>query len=167
LDGLYLVGGRNATGPLTEDFVRAHLNSRGMIGMFTQTPTFADSSIGFGNTVPSVFTPHVDVHGTVGRDSIYVRSLFVVRAGEAGGLRQFAFNDRSQVVLWGAPGTLSPDSGDSTAVGISVPQPNNGRAILVCMPPGAAVPAVGAGTVAGSAARFITNIYRHLGLDEP
>src|SRR5262249_45931814 len=53
LDGLYLVGGRNATGPLTEDFVRAHLNSRGMIGMFTQTPTFADSSIGFGNTVPS------------------------------------------------------------------------------------------------------------------
>jgi len=109
----------------------------------------------------------VDVHGTLGRDSMYVRQVFQVRSGEAGGLRQFQFNDRSQVVLWGAPGTLTPDIGDSTAVGISVPQPNNGLAIVVCMPPGGSVPAVGAGTVAGSAARFVTNIYRHLGLDLP
>jgi hypothetical protein len=29
------------------------------------------------------------------------------------------------------------------------------------------VPAVGAGTAAGSAARFVTNILRHLGLDQP
>src|SRR5262249_56768102 len=111
------------------------------------------------------FRPSVDVHGTRGRDWMYVRRVFVVRRGEAGGLRQFAYKDRSQVVLWGAPGTLTPDIGDSTAVGISVPQPNNGRAILVCMPPGGAVPPVGAGNIAGSAASFITNIYRHLGLD--
>jgi hypothetical protein len=90
-----------------------------------------------------------------------------VRSGEAGGLRQFAFHDRSQVVLWGAPGTLTPDLGDSTAVGIGVPQSNGGLAIVVCSAPGSSVPPVGAGTVAGSAARFITNIYRHLGLDLP
>ena len=167
VDGLYMVAGVNANGPFDEDFVRAHFNSRGMVGMFTNTTTFADTSIGFGNTGTSVFLPHVDVHGTIARDSIYVRQVFVVRAGEAGGLRQFAYNDRSQVVLWGAPGTLTPDIGDSTAVGIRVPQANGGLAIMVCMPPGGAVPPVGAGNVAGSAARFVTNIYRSLGLDLP
>ena len=167
VDGLYMVAGVNANGPFDEDFVRAHFNSRGMVGMFTNTTTFADTSIGFGNTGTSVFLPHVDVHGTIARDSIYVRQVFVVRAGEAGGLRQFAYNDRTQVVLWGAPGTLTPDIGDSTAVGIRVPQANGGLAIMVCMPPGGAVPPVGAGNVAGSAARFVTNIYRSLGLDLP
>lgn len=162
LDGLYLIGGRNATGPLTEDFVRSHLNSRGMTGAFTNTTTFADTSIGFGNTGTSVFLPHVSVGGVIGRDSIYVRQVFQVRSGEAGGLRQFDFLDRDQIVVWGAPGTLTPVVGDSTAVGISVPQPSGGRAVVVCFVPGAAVPPVGAG--GGSAARFVTNIFRHLGL---
>lgn len=165
IDGLYLVAGRNANGAFTEDFARAHLGSHGMIGAFTTTNAFADTSIGFGNSGTSVFLPHVDVRGQVGRDSIYVRQTFVVRAGEAGGLRQFDFRDRNDVVLWGAAGTLTPDRGDSTAVGMSVAQANSGRAIMVCTVPGGAVPAVGPGTNAGSAARFITNIYRHLGLD--
>lgn len=167
LDGLYLFNGRNASGALTEDFARKHLASRGMVGAFTNTVAFSDTSIGFGNTGTSVFLPAVDVRGTLARDSIYVRQVFQVRAGEAGGLRQFDFLDRSQVVLWGAPGTLTPAVGDSSAVGISVPQPSGGRAIVVCMPPGGAVPAVGAGTSAGSAASFVTNIFRHLGLDLP
>jgi hypothetical protein len=167
LDGLYLIGGRNANGPLDEDFVRSRLNCNGMIAMFTNTTTFADSSIGFGNSGTSVFLPHIDVGGgLIARDSLYTRQ-FSVRSGEAGGLRQFKYNDRSQVVLWGGLGTLTPDIGDSTAVGMSVPQPNGGLAIVVCMPPGGAVPPVGAGTVAGSAARFVTNIYRLLGLDRP
>jgi hypothetical protein len=167
LDGLYLFSGRNATGPLSEDFVRSHLNSHGLLSAFTITTTFADTSAGFGNTGTSVFLPHIDVHGTIVRDSIYVRQALQVRSGEAGGLRQFDFKDRDQVLLWGAPGTLTPAIGDSTAVGISVPQPNGGRAIVVCMPPGAAVPAAGPGAQAGSAARFVTNVYRHLGLDLP
>jgi hypothetical protein len=166
LDGFYLITGRNANGSLDEDFVRSHLNSNGMISSFVSTSTFADSSIGFGNSGTSVFLPHVDVHGTVGRDSMFARQ-FVVRSGEAGGLRQFQFNDRSQVVLWGGLGTLTPDLGDSTAVGISVPQPNGGRAIVVCTAPGASVPPVGPGNVAGSAAQFVTNIFRQLGLDLP
>jgi hypothetical protein len=62
---------------------------------------------------------------------------------------------------------LTPDIGDSTAVGVGVPQPSGGIAIVVCMPPGGAVPPVGPGNVAGSAARFVTNIYRMLGLDRP
>ncbi|HEY6193647.1 MAG TPA: hypothetical protein VI504_01280 [Candidatus Eisenbacteria bacterium] len=167
LDGLYLISGRNANGALTEDFVRAHLDSRGMLGGFTFTSTFVDTSIGFGNAGSSVFLPAVDVHGTLGRDSMYVRGAFQVRSGEAAGLRQFDFLDRSEVVLWGAPGTLTPDLGDSSAVGISVPQPGGGRAVVVCMPPGGAVPPVGSGGFAGSAARFVTNIFRHLGLDTP
>ena len=167
LDGLYLFGGRNATGPLSEDFARSHLNSHGLVGAFTITTTFADTSVGFGNSGTSVFLPHIDVRGTIVRDSLYVRQTLQVRAGEAGGLRQFDFKDRDQVLLWGAPGTLTPAIGDSTAVGISVPQPNGGRAIVVCMPPGAAVPAAGPGAQAGSAARFVTNVYRHLGLDLP
>lgn len=167
LDGLYLIGGRNATGPLSEDFVRSHLGSDGMRAEFTITSTFSDSTIGFGNTGTSVFLPHVLVSGVEARDSLYVRQVFQVRPGEAGGLRHFDFLDASQVVLWGAPGTLTPASGDSTAVGISVPQPGGGRAVVVCMPPGGAVPPVGAGTNAGAAARFVTNIYRHLGLDQP
>jgi len=167
LDGLYLIGGRNATGPLDEDFVRSHLNSNGMISMFTTTTTFSDSSIGFGNSGTSTFLPHVDVGGgLIARDSLYTRQ-FSVRAGEAGGLRQFQVNDRNQVVLWGGFGTLTPDIGDSTAVGVGVPQPSGGIAIVVCMPPGGAVPPVGPGNVAGSAARFVTNIYRMLGLDRP
>jgi hypothetical protein len=48
---------------------------------------------------------------------------------------------------------------------MSVPQPNGGRAILVCTSPGSAQPLVGLGN--GTAARFITNIYRQLGLDQP
>ncbi len=167
LDGLYLIGGRNATGPLSENFVRAHLGSRGMKGAFTNTATFSVTSIGFGNTGTSVFLPHVSVGGVIARDSMYVRQVFQVRPGEAGGLRQFDFLDRDQVVLWGAPGTLTPVIGDSTAVGISVPQPLGGRAVVVCMPPGASVPPVGAGLQAGSSARFVTNIFRHLGLDAP
>ena len=167
LDGLYLFSGANANGALTEDFARTHLNSLGMVGAFTITPTFSDTSIGFGNTGTSVFLPAVDVHGTLGRDSLYVKQTFVVRTGEAAGLRQFDFRDRSEVVLWGAPGTLTPPANDSTAVGISVSQPGGGRAVVVCMPPGGAQPPVGAGTVAGSAARFVTNIFRHLGLDLP
>jgi len=165
LDGLYLFSGRNANGPLSEDFARAHLGSRGMRAAFTFTKTFVDTSIGFGNDGVSYFLPAVDVHGTLARDSMYVRRLFEVRDGEAGGLRQFDYLDRKQVVLWGAPGSLTPDLGDSTAVGISVPQSNGGRAVVVCMPPGGAVPPVGSGVFAGSAATFITNIFRHLGLD--
>jgi len=167
LDGLYLISGRNANGALSEDFVRTRLNSRGMIGAFTFATTFTDTSIGFGNSGVSYFLPAVDVHGTLARDSIYVRQVFQVRPGEAGGLRQFDFLDRSQVVLWGGLGTLTPDLGDSTAVGMSVAQPGGGRAVVVCMPPGGAVPPVGSGAVAGSAARFVTNILRHLGLDLP
>ncbi len=167
LDGLYLIGGRNATGPLSENFVRAHLGSRGMKGAYTNTATFSDTSIGFGNTGTSVFLPRVTVAGVIARDSMYVRQVFQVRPGEAGGLRQFDFLDRDQVVLWGAPGTLTPVIGDSTAVGISVPHPNGGRAVVVCIAPGASVPPVGAGLLAGSAARFVTNIFRHLGLDTP
>jgi hypothetical protein len=166
LDGFYLIAGPNANGPLDQDFVRAHLNSNGMVSGFTVTPTFSDSSIGFGNSGTSVFLPHVDVRGITGRDSMFARQ-FAVRSGEAGGLRQFQFNDRSQVVLWGSAGTLTPDLGDSTAVGISVPQPNNGRAIVVCTAPGGSVPQVGPGNVAGSAASFVTNILRQLGLDLP
>ena len=167
VDGLYLISGRNASGPLSEDFVRSHLHSRGMRSAFTVTPTFSDSSIGFGNSGTSVFLPHVTVDGVVGRDSMYVRQVFQVRNGEAGGLRQFDFLDRDEVVLWGAPGTLTPDIGDSTAVGISVAQPNNGRAVVVCTVPGGAVPAVGPGSAAGSAAKFMTNIFRHLVLNQP
>jgi len=165
LDGLYLFNGRNANGALTEDFARRHLNSNGMIGAFTFTSTFIDTSIGFGNAGTSVFLPAVNVHGTLGRDSLYVNQVQQVRSGEAGGLRQFNFNDRSQVVLWGAPGTLTPDLGDSTAVGISVPQPNGGRGIVVCIPPGVGSPVVGSRLFAGTAAQFVTNIFRHLGLD--
>jgi hypothetical protein len=167
LDGLYLINGRNATGPLSEDFVRRHMHSRGMKGAFTVTPTFTDTSIGFGNTGTSVFLPHVTVNGVVGRDSMYVRTVFQVRPGEAGGLRQFDYLDKEEVALWGAPGTLTPDLGDSTAVGMSVPQPGGGRAILVCMAPGATVPPAGAGIQAGSAAKFMTNIFRQLVLNQP
>lgn len=167
LDGLYLIEGRNAQGPLSEDFVREHLHSRGMKGAFTITPTFSDTSIGFGNTGTSVFLPQVTVNGEIGRDSMYVRQVMQVRAGEAGGLRQFDYFDKNEVVLWGAPGTLTPDLGDSTAVGISVEQPSGGRVVLVCAVPGSAVPAVGAGNQAGSAAKFITNIFRHLVLNQP
>ena len=171
LDGLYLFSGRNANGALSEDFVRNHLGSRGMVSALTTTRTFTNElSIGFGNSGTSVFLPAVDVHGTLGRDPLYSHT-FAVRDGEAGGLRQFDFLDRGQVVLWGASGTLTPDVVDSSAVGISVPQltddgrPNGGRAVVVCMPPGGAVPADGPGITAGSAARFVTNILRHLGLD--
>jgi len=171
LDGLYLIAGVGATGSLSEDFVRRHLGSSGMISASVITQAYTGISIGFGNTGTSVFLPHVPVNGSVGRDSMYVRRVFDVIPPpdpfQTGGLRHFEFLDREQVVLWGAPGTLTPASGDSTAVGISVPQPSGGRAIVVCTAPGSSQPPVGAGTTSGSAARFITNIYRHLGLDQP
>ena len=167
VDGLYLFGGRNATGPLSEDFARTVLHSRGLVSAFTTTATFSDSSVGFGNTGTSVFLPRVPLGAAIGRDTMYVKQVFTVRSGEAGGLRQFSYLDPSEVVLWGGRNTLTPVVADSTAVGMNVAQSGGGRAVVVCMPPGGAVPAVGAGTAAGSAAKFITNIYRLFGLDRP
>src|SRR5690242_19685895 len=111
--------------------------------------------------------PHIDVRGTVVRDSLYLRQTFGGRTGEAGGFREFNANDPSQAVLWAAGGALPPSNRDSIPVGMSVPQPSGGRASVVCVPVGGAAPAVGAQITSGSAARFITNIYRQLGLDLP
>ena len=161
LDGPYLIAGRNANGALSEDFVRDHLNSFGMVDSFTTTTTFADTSIGFGNSGNSVFLSHVNVGGSIGRDSLYLNGILQARGGEAGGFRQFDFKDPSQVVLWGAPGSLTPpDLSDSSAVGMSVPQSGGGRAILVCMPPAFCGPR--GGGPPGVAASFITNIVRSL-----
>lgn len=157
LDGLYLIAGRNATGPLQESFVRDVLQADGFIINFTTT--INDSSAGYSNVNGSVFRSDVLA------DSVR-QQLLGVRPLEAAGMRWFRGAPSANILLFAIPGALSPPNPEAAPVALSVPQPGGGRCVVSTVPLGTS--ALFPGTPAFNAApRLLAKIFQQMGLIGP
>jgi hypothetical protein len=158
IEGLYMFEDIRFGGNLSEQFVSDHLNTH-LVRQFSTV--LLDSLIGFGNNNPSQFEARLDVGGgLIARDPFTFNGIFAVNNNsDGGGLRQFVVNDTNEVALWAQPGTLSPPNAERVPVGLTVAQPGGGLAVVLTT----ALP-VTPGNNAGVAA-FVTNLYRHFGLD--
>lgn len=157
LDGLYLIAGRNATGPLAESFTRDVLQCDGFVINFSTT--INDSTAGWGNVNQSVFRSDALA------DSIR-QQLLGVRAFEAAGMRWFRGADPANVLLYAQPGSLSPANPENAPVGLSVPQPGGGRCVVVTVPLGTSTTFPGTPAF-NSAPRLLAKIFQQLGLTGP
>lgn len=155
LEGLYLIAGMNATGPLDEDFVTRYLDSDGMFRTFVFTGTFVDSSVGWGNNNGSRF------RSTVLQDSSRQQG-FPSRLNEAGGVRTFRVRDNNKVLLWALPGQLSPANPDSLPVGVIGDVAGGGRMILTTVPLSTTIP-----PTTGTAPRLLAKVLQMLGVLGP
>lgn len=155
LDGLYLFSGLNAPGALREDFADRYLNCDGFLKCFQLVQNFSDSTLGWGNVNASVF------RSTMFADSTR-QPLLGAQTGEAGGFRVFNPRSNSIVALSAPPGTITPARPDTLTVGVSVPQPSGGRAIVLAVPLGTSQPAN-----ASSGPRLLAKIFGQLGLTGP
>lgn len=156
LDGLYLFSGLNAPGALREEFARQYLNCDGFLKCFQQVQGgFTDSTLGWGNVGNAVFRSNMFADSTR-------QSQLGAISGEAGGFRVFKVRDNSIIALSAPPGTLTPSRPDTVTVGVSVPQPNGGRAVILSVPLGTSTPPNGS-----TAARFLAKIFAQLGLTGP
>lgn len=156
LDGLYLFSGLNASGALDESFARRYLDCDGFRKCFQQVSgSFTDSTLGWGN-----------VNGAVFRSSMYSDSLRINLQGviqnEAGGFRVFKPRSNAIVALRAQPGALTPVSPESLVVGVSVPQPSGGRAVVLAVPVGNSTP-----SGSSTAPRFLAKVFAQLGLTGP
>lgn len=155
LDGLYLFSGPNSPGALREDFATTYLDCDGFLKCFQQVVNFTDSTYGWGNVNASVF-----------RSSMYADStrqpLLGAISGEAGGFRVFRVRNPAIVAMKAPPGTLTPVVTDTLVVGVSVGQPNGGRAVVISVPLGTSQPANGS-----TNARLLAKIFAQLGLTGP
>lgn len=156
LDGLYLFSGLNASGALDEDFARTYLDCDGFRKCFQQVSgSFTDSTLGWGN-----------VNGSVYRSAMFSDSLRLNLQGviqnEAGGFRVFKPRSNAIVALRAQPGALTPVSPESLVVGVSVPQPSGGRAVVLAVPVGNATP-----SGSSTAPRFLAKVFSQLGLTGP
>lgn len=164
VEGLYMFSAPGLTGNLSESFAETYLHAR-LARQFSTT--VLDSVMGFGNTNPSRFVQRLDVGGVsagapdgIGRDPFTYNGIFAVNSNaDGGGLRQFVTRDSNEVALWAQPGTLSPANVDRVPVGLTVLQPGGGRAVVLTT----ALPVVFPGL--GGVSAFVTNLYRHFGLD--
>lgn len=155
LDGLYLFSGPNAPGALREDFATRYLDCDGFRKCFQQVQNFSDSTYGWGNVNSSVF------RSTMFADSTRQPLLGAI-TGEAGGLRAFNVRNPANVALKAPPGTLTPAVAESLVVGVSVGQPNGGRAVVITLPLGTSQPANGS-----TGPRLLAKIFAQLGLTGP
>jgi hypothetical protein len=152
IEGLYLVNGRNAPGALSSDFQARYLDSPGLYEHFVVSGSFGDTTAAWGN-----------VNGGVMRsfalnDSLKFAGLLQVNG--LPGLRAFAVRDTSEVMVWATDGALTPDEHRSLPIGVSVPQPSGGRAVVLTFP---LRPANGYGTVP----RFLDEVLQLFGVIPP
>lgn len=133
LEGLYLIAGTNATGPISEDFVADYLDCDGMLKNYAVTGSFADSTVGWGNLNGSRFIS--DVLADSSR-----QQGFASRPGEASGMRVFKVRNNGNVLFWAVPGNLTPSNPDSFAVAVIGDKPNGGRMIYSSMPISTSIP---------------------------
>jgi hypothetical protein len=128
LDGLFLVDGFKSPGALTEDFMTNHLGSNYLVKTFSSA--LADSTVGWTNVAS----------GSIMRTSVYrgvFRTLVVMPSNSNGqtGIRGFGVRDTSSVALWAMAGQLNPPNvGYEVPVGVTVPQLNSGRIVLISLP---------------------------------
>jgi hypothetical protein len=160
IDGLYLFEGTNASGALDEQFARDYLECDGLRRTFVSVTAFTDSTLGFGNVNGAAF------FSTMYADSLIERQL-AVQAGQAGGFRVFRPRRISDIALVAAPGAITPAAAESLVVGVSVPQPSGGRAIVLCVPVGTSVASITAPPVAVLNSRFLAKAYEQMGLATP
>ena len=155
IDGLYLFSGNNSNGAFDAGFADKYLDCNGFVQGFVNTSTFGDSSIGWGNPNGSTF------RSTMFADSVRQQQL-AVRIGEAGGFRVFNVKQASEVALEAAPGSLTPINAIPLPVGVSVPQPSGGRAVVLRVPLGTSIP-----RNLSANARLLAKIFGQLGLTGP
>ncbi len=121
LEGTNLVAQGIANGALSQQFLSDHLGSDFLYQHFF---TAADSTAAWGTTQ--------GVGGTTLSTDVVADSLRFTSL--VGGLRAFALRDPSQGLFWAAPGALAENNAFPMAVAISVPHPNQGRAVAITFP---------------------------------
>ncbi len=151
LEGLYLFRGLNAEGGLTDDFATQYLDCDGFRKCFQNA--LQDSSIGWGNSNGSKF------FSTMYADSSLQQGLSSRTSPSTPGVRVFNVRQKSEIAFVGAPGAVTPALAESLAVGVSVPQPNGGRAVIMTVPIETSLPVVN-----GPAPRILAKIFAQLGL---
>ncbi len=129
VDGLYLVEGLNASGAFSQDFMTRYLGSSSLYNTFGAIGGGqSDSTAGWNCRSGSRFrsSTYGEIFNTLAAPP--------VMSGMAGGMRAFVVNDTSYVALWALPGQLQPANPAEMPVGVTVPQANNGRMVMVTLP---------------------------------
>lgn len=122
LDGLDLIDGVNARGPLSQDFLRDRLGSDGLIQRFDLTAQ--DSTSAWGIRASPAVSFYVPSTGD---------SLGMIQAPSSG-LRAFVLRDPGHELVRAPAGTLSQVNPADYTVAVSVPQSAGGRVILLTFP---------------------------------
>jgi len=119
LEGLNLIEGLAANGPLREDWVTDYLGSRRLIPYETSLP--GDSSTTWGISTNRI------LRSTLLADSLRAAGIF-------SGLRGFDVLDTNQVLLWAPPNQLTQLNQFNVPVAVSVPHPGGGRMTIITGP---------------------------------
>jgi hypothetical protein len=119
LEGLNLIQGLAANGPLTEDWVTRYMGSRKLIKYETSLP--GDSSTTWGISNARI------LRSTLLADSLRAAGIF-------SGLRGFDVIDSNHVLLWAPPDQLTQLNQTNIPVALSVPLPMGGRMTIVTGP---------------------------------
>jgi hypothetical protein len=149
LEGLNLVAGQNAPGALNANFQRDYLRVDSLFRYFDAG--LFDYSAAWGNFNGSVFRTRIDLPGGVAADSLRMALM------PGRGLRAFGVRDTHDVAIWAPENQLSPGVPLRLPVGLSVPQPGGGRAIVVTF-------ALRGANGFGSVARFLDRVLQQMEL---
>lgn len=161
LDGMDLINGPHARGPLSEDFVSDHLGSDFLFQQKFGTE-LQDSSTGWPNANPSYFVSRWG-------DSIRVQQLPVATGFSSGGFRAFGVRDDQFTLISTATAVLPSLTPAGilplpVPVAVTVPQPSGGRFLLVTFPlRGASTPPANKPQY-WNVARFMGHVFQQLGL---
>ena len=151
LEGLNLIEGLGVTGSLHNDFVTRYFGSNGLYnspiaGSVTDSlATWDISSVSGGKPV-------------ILRSTLYADSL--KQSQIYGGLRGFVIRDTNNVALWARAGSLSQPQNFDMPIGVSVPQPAGGRAIVISLP-------LRGANLFFSVPRYLAKVFTQLGITGP
>ncbi|MBI5709051.1 MAG: hypothetical protein HZC42_01935 [Candidatus Eisenbacteria bacterium] len=148
VDGLDLVAGANARGPLGDAFLRGHLGSDVLIQRFDLTQQDSSSAWGIRASPPAAFY----VPGT--GDSLGMIQV------PTSGLRAFALRDAGYLLVRAPAGMLSQVNPLDYPVAVSVPQAAGGRLVMLTFP-------LRAANGRGTAPRFLAYVFQQMGLTGP
>ena len=159
LDGMDLVNGLHARGPLSADFVGQYLGSDFLFRYYTAQAQ--DSTEGWSNAPASVFVSRWG-------DSLLVQQLSS-SATSYGGFRAFGVRDNDFALIWAPPAPLASLLPAGllplpVPVAVDVPQSSGGRMMLVTFPMMYATPVPSTPPQYQSAHRFMAQVFRELGL---
>lgn len=151
IEGLDLIQGVAASGPLTADWTTRYCGSRGLYKFETTVP--GDSSAVWGIAPSNNGLPAGLLRSTLLADSVRTLQIY-------SGLRGFDVVDTNDVLLWAPPNQLTPSNPINLPVAVSVPQPSGGRMTVIT------VPLRGMDRFR-TVPRFMAKLFEHLGLIGP